>query len=54
MSKTHKELGQIMLDNYTIDEIENGYDIEFPHHNLELVGGTALLFGDISEDGTLN
>lgn len=53
MSKTYEELGQIMLNNYSADAISESYDIAFPYIDLALVGGTALLFGDINRDGRL-
>lgn len=46
----YSELGKIMLDNYTIEELQAGYDTADPYW----VGKYALAFGDINEDGTLN
>jgi hypothetical protein len=50
--KTDEELGQIMLQHHSPEDIRSGYNID-PSDVAE-VGRQALLWNDIRRDGTMN
>lgn len=50
--KTLKELGEIIINNFSQKMIRDGYDID--PSDVEEVGRQALRWGDIERDGTLN
>lgn len=52
MPKTLKELGEIILANYSPNEVRAGYNID--PSDVEEVGRQALLHNDITKEGVLN
>ena len=50
--KTLRELGNIMLEKFPREQLENAYKID-ASDPVE-VGRQALLWNDINRDGTLN
>lgn len=51
-NKTLKELGEIIIKNFSQDMIRDGYNID--PSDVEEVGRQALAWNDIQPDGTLN
>ena len=52
MSKTLTELGRIIKDNCTDQQILDGYGVD--PNDLEEIGRQARFFNDINADGELN
>lgn len=52
MPKTFKELGEIITNHRTPEEIRQGYNVD--PLDVEEVGRQALYWQDINSDGTLN
>ena len=50
--KTLKQLGEIIIANFSTEQIQCGYKVE--PSDTEEIGRQALSWGDINPDGTLN